>query len=157
MPRKKSAAKSVKSKSKKTKKTNDEALHYVAVANADDVHVHLIDVTKTSLGHIKRFEQVLSLRKQKLEKLEQFEELLAEIKQRMVKIHKAMPKQKVAVDHIQTLPITKAVVEEEVVREPLKVSEPVPEPVIEHSAKLSEIDSLEEELLAIEGKLSNVK
>ena len=135
--------KMAKVKSNPVQKETPKKVFYVGVTNPQEKQRSLLQVTADYLRLLQNIEHLKVTRKKKREVIGQFHKVMQEIRSDAAKIYKLLPKYDLPKKARPVVP--KMVVEEKpVVDEPKKV-------VVK-----TEIDSLEAELAAIEGRLGTL-
>jgi hypothetical protein len=124
-------------------KTATQQAFFVGLNNASEVRRSLLEGSKTLIVSLKQFEKIKSIRKQKNDLMAKFNSQVNGVRTTVSRLQKTLPKYTVAQPKV-----VETESNEEVVTAPRKVAK---------VTAVTELQKLEEELAAIESKLSSLQ
>lgn len=120
-------------------------VYFVGLESPNELRRTLLESTRDAVDVMKRFERFKSVRAEKAKEIERLKSNIREISKLISKLRSELPKTKLRV----TLPKREKVPEKTVVKKK-EVNKP-------KKKEMTELDKLESELSAIEGKLKGLK
>jgi|TARA_B100002003_G_C14147363_1_gene551786 hypothetical protein len=136
----------------------EEEVFFVKVKDPNDVKKNLLESLKDIVENLHRFEKFKAIREEKLENINKLRENIKELTKLNSKLRSALPETKLRIALKKAKEVKKKrhkVSKKVFKKEPVEKIEKAPK--AEKQRPLSELEKLETELSAIEGRLGNLK
>ena len=121
-----------------------EGIYFVGLEEPDEMRRYLLESARDAVDILKKFERLKSVRSEKIREIEKLKSDMREISKLVAKLRSELPKTKLRVK----LRAHEKVVEKKVVKKK--------ENTVTKKKEMTELDKLESELNAIEGKLKSL-
>ncbi|MBW3003060.1 hypothetical protein KY328_00785 [Candidatus Woesearchaeota archaeon] len=133
-----------------------DQIFFIGIRDPIEIRRSLLESSKDIVHSLQRFERFKEVRKEKLEALQEVRKTMSHVKKLMADLKKALPETDLRVElgkEEQRRKLKKAAKE---TKKEVKVAKPMPIKERISPKEMNELEKLESELSAIEGKLSRL-